>query len=83
MNVITCIADQSNRSVDSLDSQTPPALTLAVNSNSERGLLGIALRPNFATNGYVYLYWTCRGAEAAADCEPRRVHEAATVASMP
>jgi glucose/arabinose dehydrogenase len=33
-------------------------LDLAVNSASERGLLGIALHPNFAANGYVYLYWT-------------------------
>lgn len=35
-----------------------PALDLAVNSASERGLLGIALHPNFAFNGYVYLFWT-------------------------
>jgi glucose/arabinose dehydrogenase len=34
------------------------ALDLAVNNGSERGLLGIALHPNFATNGQVYLYWT-------------------------
>jgi len=34
------------------------ALDLAVNNNSERGLLGIALDPNFATNHAVYLYWT-------------------------
>ncbi len=33
-------------------------LDLAVNSASERGLLGIALHPNFLINGYVYLYWT-------------------------
>jgi uncharacterized repeat protein (TIGR01451 family) len=33
-------------------------LDLAVNSASERGLLGIALHPNFLVNGYVYLYWT-------------------------
>jgi uncharacterized repeat protein (TIGR01451 family) len=33
-------------------------LDLAVNSASERGLLGIALHPNFAQNGFVYLYWT-------------------------
>src|SRR5215831_13318581 len=38
--------------------QNPPALDLAVNSASERGGLGIALHPNFAFNGYVYLYWT-------------------------
>jgi len=38
--------------------QSTPALDLAVNSASERGGLGIALHPNFAFNGYVYLYWT-------------------------
>src|SRR5207302_8823997 len=34
-------------------------LDLAVNSASERGLLGIALHPNFPANPGVYLYWTC------------------------
>jgi uncharacterized protein (TIGR03118 family) len=34
------------------------ALDLAVNSNSERGLLGIALQPDFAQSHGVYLYWT-------------------------
>jgi glucose/arabinose dehydrogenase len=33
-------------------------LDLAVNSASERGLLGIALHPNFPTTPWVYLYWT-------------------------
>ena len=33
-------------------------LDLAVNNASERGLLGIALHPNFNQNGFVYLYWT-------------------------
>lgn len=33
-------------------------LDLAVNGASERGLLGIALHPGFATNGFVYLFWT-------------------------
>ncbi|HSB29750.1 MAG TPA: PQQ-dependent sugar dehydrogenase [Pyrinomonadaceae bacterium] len=33
-------------------------LDLAVNSASERGLLGIALHPKFSQNGFVYLYWT-------------------------
>jgi len=32
------------------------ALALTVASNNERGLLGIALDPAFASNGYVYLY---------------------------
>ena len=33
-------------------------LDLAVNSASERGLLGIAIHPGFALNGYVYLFWS-------------------------
>ena len=33
-------------------------LDLAVNSNSERGLLGMALHPNFPATPYVYLYNT-------------------------
>jgi aldose sugar dehydrogenase len=33
-------------------------LDLDVNSNSERGLLGIALHPNFDNNGFVYLFWS-------------------------
>ena len=35
------------------------ALDLAVNNFSERGLLGIALDPDFESNGFVYLYWSC------------------------
>jgi len=35
-------------------------LDLAVNSASERGLLGIALHPDFPGNPGVYLYWTCQ-----------------------
>src|SRR5262245_40137389 len=34
------------------------ALDLAVNSEGERGLLGIALHPQFTMNGFVYLYYT-------------------------
>jgi glucose/arabinose dehydrogenase len=33
-------------------------LDLAVNSGSERGLLGIALHPTFPGTPHVYLYWT-------------------------
>jgi len=37
-----------------------PALNLGSQmcSNSERGLLGVAVDPDFATNHYVYLYYT-------------------------
>ena len=34
------------------------ALTLAVCTDSEEGLLGAAVDPGFAANGYVYLYYT-------------------------
>jgi uncharacterized repeat protein (TIGR01451 family) len=34
------------------------AIDLAVNNASERGLLGIALHPNFPATPYVYLFWT-------------------------
>jgi aldose sugar dehydrogenase len=37
---------------------TGAVLDLAVNSNSERGLLGIALHPDFPSTPYVYLYNT-------------------------
>ena len=33
-------------------------LDLVVNSGSERGLLGIALHPDFPATPHVYLYWT-------------------------
>ncbi len=35
-----------------------PFVSLNVSSQSERGLLGIALDPNFATNKFVYVYYT-------------------------
>src|SRR5262249_20452577 len=43
------------------------ALDLAVNSASERGLLGIALHPDFPANPGVYLYWTCTAPAPPAD----------------
>jgi uncharacterized protein (TIGR03118 family) len=39
-------------------SSVSTVLTLPVNSASERGLLGIALQPDFANTHGVYLYWT-------------------------
>ena len=53
---------------------TPGGATLPnlpVNNASERGLLGIALDPNFATNHGVYLYWT-ESSTGAVSSEPRR-----------
>src|SRR5512134_3497508 len=35
-----------------------PFLTLNVDPSGERGLLGIAFDPNFASNNFLYLYYT-------------------------
>ena len=35
-----------------------PFLTLTVSSSGERGLLGVAFDPNFASNRFVYVYYT-------------------------
>jgi glucose/arabinose dehydrogenase len=35
-----------------------PFLSLSVNSSGERGLIGIALDPNFSSNQFIYLYYT-------------------------
>ena len=37
-------------------------LTDSVDSDFERGLLGIAVDPNFATNAYIYVYYNYRNA---------------------
>lgn len=48
--------------------QATPVLDLAVNSNSERGLLSLVLHPNFPGTPYVYVRWTesSTGADSAA-----------------
>ena len=46
---------------------TGVVLDLGVNRNSERGLLGIALHPDFPRDRGVYLYWTCRSTGQPSD----------------
>ena len=53
---------------------TSTVLDLAVNNFSERGLLGIALHPDFPEDPGVYLFWTCR-AVAEPDADPFRPEE--------
>lgn len=38
--------------------QAANVFNVSVNSASERGLLGVCLDPNFASNGYLYCYYT-------------------------
>jgi cytochrome c len=51
------------RFVDQETSQTTVAASLDVFTGREDGLLGIALDPDFATNGWVYLYYSATGEE--------------------
>ena len=44
-----------------LQPQAWATLPAHVSTNTERGLLGLALDPKFATNGFVYLYYSYRG----------------------
>ena len=41
---------------------TTPFVTIPVDSTGERGLLGVAFDPNFASNQYVYVYYTTASA---------------------
>lgn len=41
-----------------------PFVTLTVDSSGERGLLGVAFDPNFASNNFVYVYYTVPGSPA-------------------
>ena len=41
-----------------------PFVQLTVDSAGERGLIGVALHPNFASNGFVYVYYTSPDAGA-------------------
>lgn len=38
-----------------------PAITLSVNTAGERGLIGVTVDPAFATNNFVYLYYSTSG----------------------
>jgi glucose/arabinose dehydrogenase len=43
--------------------QATPFLTVTADTRGERGLDGICFDPNFATNGYVYVYYTINQAD--------------------
>jgi len=50
----------------------------SVCTNSERGLLGVAVDPQFANNGYVYVYYTFnRFKQASNDCARKTTSSAA------
>jgi glucose/arabinose dehydrogenase len=62
---------------------TTPFMSLNVDSTGERGLLGIAFDPNFATTRFVYVYYTVPGDSAAGIPAHNRVSRFTASASNP
>jgi glucose/arabinose dehydrogenase len=56
--IFVCLQDGAVRVIKNGTLLPTPFVSLAVNASGERGLLGIAFDPNFATNQFVYLYYT-------------------------
>lgn len=46
-------------------------VTIACSTNSERGVLGLALDPNYATNRFVYVYYTTNASSLNAPATPK------------
>jgi glucose/arabinose dehydrogenase len=57
-----------------------PFLNVAVDSSGERGLLGLAFDPDYATNGFFYVYRTAAGATAHNEVDRYHVSANPTVA---
>jgi glucose/arabinose dehydrogenase len=64
-----------------LDARPWATLPARANPDAERGLLGIALDPDFARNGYVYLYYSYAGAGGATLNRLVRMRDASGVGS--
>lgn len=60
------VAEQAGtlRLIDHSQLQTTPYLTVRTTATGERGLLGVAVDPNFNRNHYVYVYYTVPGTPA-------------------
>lgn len=56
--VFVCLQDGQLRVIKNGSLLPTPFLTVSVDASGERGLLGVAFDPNFATNNFVYIYYT-------------------------
>jgi glucose/arabinose dehydrogenase len=59
--VFVCLQNGRLRVVKNGSLLPTPFLILTVDSNGERGLLGVTFDPNFTTNNFVYVYYTVPG----------------------
>ncbi|PYM04787.1 MAG: hypothetical protein DMF13_00565 [Verrucomicrobia bacterium] len=56
--LFVCLQSGQLRVIKNGSLLSAPFASLTVDSSGERGLLGIAFDPNFATNHYLYVYYT-------------------------
>src|SRR5438067_6769895 len=56
--LFVCLQSGQLRVIKNGSLLSAPFVSLTVDSSGERGLLGIAFDPNFATNHYLYVYYT-------------------------
>src|SRR5438105_11494054 len=56
--LFVCLQEGRVRVIENGTLLTTPFVTVATSANDERGLLGIAFDPNFASNQFIYLYYT-------------------------
>jgi glucose/arabinose dehydrogenase len=56
--IFVCLQGGSLRVVKNGALLPTPFLSVAVDASGERGLLGVAFDPNFASNNFVYVYYT-------------------------
>ena len=59
--IFVCLQDGALRVIKNGALLPNPFMTLTVDANGERGLLGIAFDPNFTTNNFIYVYYTVPG----------------------
>jgi glucose/arabinose dehydrogenase len=62
--LFVCLQGGNLRVIKNVALLPTPFLTLSVDSSGERGLLGVAFDPNFASNNFVYVYYTVPGSPA-------------------
>jgi glucose/arabinose dehydrogenase len=53
--------------------QTNPVITFSVDGSGEQGLLGIAIDPNFNSNRFIYVYYTCNARDPGCPDKENRV----------
>lgn len=56
--IFICQQDGKLRVIKNGSLLSTPAVTLTTTTTGERGLIGVAIDPAFATNKYIYLYYT-------------------------